>query len=164
MLIARYAQEVCSTHKVQQNRTHVDHSLTCYIHTYTRLMALCPGLPGSAGTRKVKPTWILLKQETVSGSGISWAICKSASRSRQKIMPVPHHSVFTGRMPFPAAQPSASKHEGKLKTCCSEENSKVLSWQNVVDGARQHPQLERTTQRGTSVLSCADIYTQSCTV
>ena len=23
--------------------------------------------------------WILLKQETVSGSGISWAICKSAS-------------------------------------------------------------------------------------
>ena len=26
-----------------------------------------------AGTRKVKPIWILLKQETVSGSGISWA-------------------------------------------------------------------------------------------
>jgi len=65
---------------------------------------------------------------------------------------------------FSCRLPSASKHEGKLKTCCSEENSKVLSWQNVVDGARQHPQLERTTQRGTSVLSCADIYTQSCTV
>ena len=31
--------------------------------------------------RKVKPIWILLKQETVSGSGISWAICKSAPRS-----------------------------------------------------------------------------------
>jgi len=27
-----------------------------------------------AGTRKVKPIWILLKQDTVSGSGISWAI------------------------------------------------------------------------------------------
>jgi len=27
-----------------------------------------------AGTRKVKPIWILLKRETVSGSGISWAI------------------------------------------------------------------------------------------
>ena len=38
----------------------------------TRLTALCPGLPGWAGTRKVKPVWILLKQETVSGSGISW--------------------------------------------------------------------------------------------
>jgi len=27
-------------------------------HTHTRLMALCPGLPGWAGTRKVKPIWI----------------------------------------------------------------------------------------------------------
>ena len=64
-------------------------------HTHTqRLTALCPGLPGWAGTRKVKPIWILLKQETVSGSGISWATCKSAPRSRQITMPVPHHSVF----------------------------------------------------------------------
>ena len=30
----------------------------------------------------------------MSGSGISWAICKSASRSRQITTPVPHHSVF----------------------------------------------------------------------
>ena len=63
-------------------------------HTHTRLKALCPGLPGWAGTRKVKPIWILLKQETVSGSSTSWAICKSAPRSRQITMPVPHHSVF----------------------------------------------------------------------
>ena len=34
-------------------------------HTHTRLTALCPGLPWWAGTRKVKPIWILLKQETV---------------------------------------------------------------------------------------------------
>ena len=27
-------------------------------------------------------------------------ICKSAPRSRQITMPAPHHSVFTGRMPF----------------------------------------------------------------
>ena len=47
-------------------------------HTHTRLTALCLGLPGWAGTRKVKPIWILLKQETVRGSGISWTICKSA--------------------------------------------------------------------------------------
>ena len=38
-----------------------------------RLTALFPGLPEWAGTRKVEPIWILLKQETVSGSGISWA-------------------------------------------------------------------------------------------
>ena len=29
-------------------------------------------LNAALGTRKVKPIWILLKQETVSGSGISW--------------------------------------------------------------------------------------------
>ena len=41
---------------------------------------------------KVKPIWILLKQETVSG--ISWAICKSAPCSRQTTTPAPYHSVF----------------------------------------------------------------------
>jgi len=35
-----------------------------------------------------------VKKETVSGSGISWAICKSASSSREITMPAPHHSVF----------------------------------------------------------------------
>ena len=50
-----------------------------------------PGLPRWAGTTKVKPIWILLKQATVSGSGISWAVCKSAPRSRQITMPAPHH-------------------------------------------------------------------------
>ena len=78
--------------------------------THTRLMALCPGLPGWAGTRKVKPIWILLKQETVSGSGISWATCKSAPRCRQITTPAPHHSVFCRPDALPAAQPTASKH------------------------------------------------------
>ena len=37
----------------------------------------------------------------MGGSGISWTICKSfAPRSKQITTPVPHHSVFTGRMPF----------------------------------------------------------------
>ena len=80
-------------------------------HTHTRLTALFPGLPGWAGNRKVKAIWILLKQETVSGSGISWAICKSASRSRQITMPALHHSKFFYRPDaLPAAQPTASKH------------------------------------------------------
>ena len=60
-----------------------------YTHTHTRLTALCPGLPRWAGTIKVKPILILLKQETVSGSGISWAICKSAPCSRQTTTPAP---------------------------------------------------------------------------
>ena len=71
-----------------------------HTHTHTRLTTLFPGLSGWAGTRKVKPTWIILKQETVSGSGISWAICKSAPCSRLTTAPAPHHWVFTGRMPF----------------------------------------------------------------
>jgi len=62
--------------------------------------ARCPGLPGWAATSKVKPIWILLKQEIVSGSDISWAICKSALRSRQITMPTPAAQFFTGRMPF----------------------------------------------------------------
>jgi len=75
-------------------------------HTRTCLTSRCPRLPWWAGTRKVKPIWILLKQETVSGSGISWAIYKSAPRSRHITTPAPHHSVFF----IPAAQPTASKH------------------------------------------------------
>ena len=70
-------------------------------------MALCPGW--WAGTRKVELTWILLKQETVSGSGISWAICKSASRCRHITTPAPHHSVFYRPDALPATQPTASK-------------------------------------------------------
>ena len=81
-----------------------------HTHPHTRLTALCPGLPGWAGTRKAKQIWILLKQETVSGTGISWAICKSAPRSRQITTPAPHHSVFYRPDALPATQPTVSKH------------------------------------------------------
>ena len=54
--------------------------------------------------------WILLKQETVSGSGISWVICKSAPRSRHVTTPAPHDSVSYRPGALPAAQPTASKH------------------------------------------------------
>jgi len=79
-------------------------------HTHEHLTALCLGLPGSAGTRKVKPIWTFLKQETVSGSGISWAICKSAPRSRQITTPAPHHSSFLQARCPSCHLPTASKH------------------------------------------------------
>ena len=60
----------------------------CYIHTHL-FNGPFPRLPRWAGTRKVKPIGILLKQETVSGSVISWAVCKSAPHSRQKTMLAP---------------------------------------------------------------------------
>ena len=46
----------------------------------------------------------------MSGSGISWAICKSAPCSRQITMPAPHNSVFYRPDALPTAQPTASKH------------------------------------------------------
>jgi len=63
----------------------------------------------------VKPIGILPKQETVSGSGISWDICKSAPRSRQIATPAPHHSVFTGRMPFLPRNQQRQNTEGKAQ-------------------------------------------------
>ena len=85
-------------------------SYDTHAHTHIRLTALCLGLPRWAGTRKVKPIWILLKQEIVSGSTISWAICKCAHRSRQITTPAPHHSVFYRPDALLAAQPTVSKH------------------------------------------------------
>ena len=59
-------------------------------HTHTHpFNSRLSGTTRWAGTRKVKPIWILLKQETVSGSGIRWAICKSAPRSSHTTMPAP---------------------------------------------------------------------------
>ena len=66
------------------------------------------------GKTNLEPIWILLKQETVSGNGISWAICKSAHHSREITMPAPHHSVFYRPDALPAAQPTASKHSRVL--------------------------------------------------
>ena len=97
---------------LQQQQAHpqcISNPAPC-THTHTRLTAVCPGLPGWAG--KAKPIWILLKQETVSGSGISWAIRKSAPRSRQITTPAPHHSVFAGRMPFLPPNQQCQSNEG----------------------------------------------------
>ena len=72
-------------------------SLVNFTHTRARARVFHGPLSGTTQVsryQKVKPIWILLKQETVSGSGISWAICKFTPRFRQIIMPAPHHSIF----------------------------------------------------------------------
>ena len=93
-----------------------------YTHTCAYLTALFPGMSGWAITRKVKPIWIFMKQEAVSGSGISWAICKSAPHSRQITMPATHHSVFTGPTPFLSLN---QQHHKALKGCLAESNSSL---------------------------------------
>jgi len=50
-------------------------------------------------TRKVKTNLDLLEQKIVSGSGICWAICKSAPHPRQPRQH-PTTQFFTGWMPF----------------------------------------------------------------
>jgi len=49
---------------------------------HTHLTAFWPGQPGQTDTKKARTIWILLKQETASGSVISWTIRKSAPHSR----------------------------------------------------------------------------------
>jgi len=71
--------------------------------TYTILLLLQPFMPPPwtlSGTTRVsryqkgKTNLDLQEQEIVSGSGISWAIFKSAPRPRQITMRAPHHSIF----------------------------------------------------------------------
>jgi len=68
--------------------------LLCLIictHTHTTVLLLVWNMSGStrvsryqkAKTKKVKTNLDLLEQEMVSGSGICWAICKSAPHPRQ---------------------------------------------------------------------------------
>ena len=86
--------DILKTNTKHHNKANL---LDCIIHTHTHahpFNGLFSRTTRVSRYQKVKPIWILLKQETVSGSGISWAICKSASRSRQITMPVPHHSSF----------------------------------------------------------------------
>ena len=88
-------------------------NLAVYTHTHTYNGPLS-GTTQVSRYQKGKTNQILLKQVTVSGSGISWAICKSATRSRQITMPAPHHSVFTGRMPFLPPNQQRQSTDGTL--------------------------------------------------
>ena len=66
-----------------------------------------------------------VKQETVSGSGIHWAICKSAPRCRQITMPAPHRQFFTVRMPFLPPNQQHQSSEGTAKHYTTLKNSRL---------------------------------------
>jgi len=53
-----------------------------------------------------------MEQETVNGSGICWAICKSASRPKEPRQH-PTTQFFTGRMPFLPPNQQRQSTEGK---------------------------------------------------
>jgi len=75
---------VCHMHAFCQNYY--------YHHSFTALWILSRTTQVSR-YEKGKTNLDFLVQETVSGSGIHWAICKSVTRPRQNTMPTPHHSV-----------------------------------------------------------------------
>ena len=94
---------------------------------------MCPGPPGSAGTRigktkKVKTNLDLLEQETVSVSGICWAICKSAPHADNHTN-IPPLSFFYRPDALPDAQPTASKHwRQRLTKYSSYINLLYIHW------------------------------------
>jgi len=82
-------------------------NIPTYIHPFNGPLS---GSTQVSQYQKGKTIWILLKQEAVSGNGISWAICKSAPCSRQITKPAPHHLVFYRPDALPVTQPTPSKH------------------------------------------------------
>jgi len=80
------------------------HTLLGKMSYYIRLTAFFLDNPGKPApemqNHSGKINLDLLEQEIVSGSGICWAICKSASHSRQIPCQHPTTQFFTGRMPF----------------------------------------------------------------
>ena len=109
-------------------------------------MALFLGLPRLAGTRKTKPVWILLKQVTVSGSGIRWAICKSAPCSRQTTMPAPQLSVFYRPDALPATQQTASKHWAYKQNHVRQQH-KCFSTQHGLKDTSWHIREQQSAER-----------------
>ena len=80
---------------------------SCTTHTHTCLTALTRVKQCQKGKTNLDFTEA---KDSVKLCGICCAICKSAPRSSQITMPVPHHSIFYRPDALPAAQPTASKH------------------------------------------------------
>ena len=139
-------------------------------HPFTRLTAPCPGLPRWAGTRKVKPIWILLEQKTVSGSGISWAICVSTSLQTDNHDSTPLLSFYRPDA-LPAAQPTASKHwrvnalkhtKLKILTAIAGETGEDMQLIGTLSASVSDDVNTSETSTATLVLSLAESRAMSC--
>ena len=92
----------------------------------------------------------------MSGSGISWAICKSAPRFRQTTTPALHHSSFYRPDALPATQPTASKHWRQFKIRNQQQNKMFTdvctSLQNVKFFSGNHAVLQHMVAVLVSIL------------
>ena len=91
-----------------------------HTHTHTRLTALFLGLPRWASSRKVKPMWILLKQETVASAGPYASLHLAPDRQSHQH---PTTLVFYRPDTLPAAQPTASKQWRGIEGTCPPPKS-----------------------------------------
>jgi len=87
--------------------TQISKSVITHTHPFNSPLS---GTTQVSRYQKSKTNLDLLEQEIVSGSGISWAICKSAPLPRHITMPASHRSVFHRPDALPAAKWTASKH------------------------------------------------------
>ena len=95
----------------------------CYRTSESRLLS----------SQMVKPVWILLKQETVSGSGISWAMQVCTSLQRDNHASTPPLSFFTGQMPFHCPTNSVKA----LKAIRTEKSGAASIW-NISRAGTRH--------------------------
>ena len=82
----------------------------CRSHYRTHTHPFNSPLSGTTWVSRYQKGKTNLDFSEASGSGISWAICKSASPSKQITTLAPHRSVFLQADALPATQPTASKH------------------------------------------------------
>jgi len=103
----------------------------------------------------------------MSGSGISWAICKSAPRSRQITTPAPHHSVLRGWMPFLPPKQQHQSIEGRKKITQSKQPTQCTCYgaiytANRVKACSQHTscsELNSTSeQRTVQCMKVSSVY------
>jgi len=84
------------------------------MYTHTCLTAFFAGTTQVSRYQKGKTNLDFTEARDSDGSGISWAICKSALYSRQITTAAPHHSVFL-QARCPSCHPANSVKALKAK-------------------------------------------------
>ena len=92
----------------------------------------------------------------MSGSGISWAICKSAPCSREITMPASHHKFFTGRMPF--LPPNQQRQSSFLRPPLKKLSEHLLLWHHCFCTPRQSAGYVINFSCSQSMHSASEVY------
>ena len=100
----------------KHTRTHARMHARTHTHTHTHLTALFPGLPGWAGTRKVKQSgfyWSKRQWVAVASAGPYASLHLAPERQPHQH---PTTQFFTGRMPCLLPNQQCQSTEGRHKT------------------------------------------------